>query len=152
MGMIEDISLDDAPVPTKPGERFDLRCPDCGDFLRLREPPGRLFYGCRSWPVCHGAHAANPDGSPTGTPANAETRRWRVLAHETFDRLWRGPKARMSERQAYLWIDRKLGFKPGEGRIARLTLEQCQRLISLAKEEYPELRSGWDRLLGRDSF
>jgi ssDNA-binding Zn-finger/Zn-ribbon topoisomerase 1 len=67
----------------------------------LRSSRHGLFYGCRSFPACRAAHGAHPDGTPLGVPADPETRKARVAAHDAFDRLWKGPGAPFSRREAY---------------------------------------------------
>lgn len=153
MPITEDIGFSDAPAQHLPEEQFNLQCADCGALMRLRQGNYGPYYQCvRRSEGCRGNHSAKPDGSPTGIPANAETRRWRVLAHETFDRIWKGEAAPMTERQAYEWLCWKMGLSKDEGFIGRFTQTQCEKLIFTVKQEYPEFRNGWDRLLGGDSF
>lgn len=155
---IEVISIEDAsPCRIAPCERFDLRCPDCGDFLRLIHVKAHdtYFYGCRLFVQtgCKGSHTANKDGSPRGVPGNAETRKWRRLAHETFDRLWKEEPCRMTREQAYFWLGLRfnLSLNQRDQGIGGMDARQCERLIELVKQEYPEFRTSWDRL-GDESF
>lgn len=152
--MIEEVGFEDAPPPTRPRERFDLRCPDCGDFLRLREAgPEKTFYGCRRWTDgCKGNHAANPDGSPRGIPADGETRKWRREAHVVFDRLWSSSSPVMTRTAAYEWLRGAFNLPENMGHIGVFTKAQCEELIRLVKERWPQFRDSWDRLLGNDSF
>jgi len=148
---IETVSFEDAaPTRLAPRERFDLRCPDCGDFLRLVANRGSLFYGCRQWRAtgCKGNHSANSDGSPRGIPADAETRRWRKLAHETFGRLWTGENPRMTKHDAYFWMALRLNLSLNQRDrgVGCLTRQQCEWLIEAVKREFPEYRTAWDRL------
>ena len=150
---IDDVGFGDTSVAHLPKERFDLPCGDCGAFMRLRQGDYGPYYQCsRRADGCRGNHSARPDGSPSGVPGNAETRRWRRLAHETFDRLWKGETARMTADQAYEWLAWKMKLSREEGNIGRFSQAQCEQLIALVKAAFPEFRNGWDRLLGGDSF
>jgi len=150
---VETVSFEDEfPQKLAPREQFNLRCPDCGDFLRLTasREAGNFFYGCRQWSTtgCKGNHAANKDGSPRGVPANAETRRWRKLAHEFFDRLWSGPTPRMTKNDAYFWMALRLNLSLNQRDrgIGCLDRQQCEWLIEVIKKEFPEYRTAWDML------
>lgn len=154
----EDVGFEEElPVKLAPNERYDLRCPDCGDFLRLFRykllGEGGLAYGCRRYSDtgCKGNLSANSDGSPRGVPGDAETRRWRRMAHETFDHLWSGKDARMSKDDAYVWLRRRFDLLDGQG-IGFLDRQRCERLVELVKAEWPEHRTAWDRLLLGNSF
>ena len=152
--MSDDVGFNDAPVAHRPRERFDLRCPDCGDFLRLRDlGPDKLFYGCRRWADtgCKANHGANPDGSPRGIPADAETRKWRTEAHRVFDRLWTAPDPMMTKTAAYEWLRGAFSLSEANGHIGMFTKDQCVELIRLVKQRWPQYQNVWDRLLG-DSF
>ena len=141
----EDVGFDDiVPMKKLPEERYNLVCPDCGAPMRLRPTGhyGKPFYGCTRWQVgCRANHQANADGSPVGVPANQETRKWRSLAHETFDRLWEGPEAKMTRHEAYLWL-RAEGFRT----IGQMSVVDCQKLVARLKQVWPEYRTAWDRL------
>lgn len=150
---IEDVSFSDAPVAHLPKERFDLPCGDCGARMRLRQGTYGPYYQCsRRSEGCSGNHSARADGSPSGVPGNAETRRWRRLAHKTFDRLWNGDGAWLTSEQAYEWLCWKMRLPKEEGHIGRFTQAQCEQLILLVKQSFPEFRTHWDRLLDGDSF
>jgi hypothetical protein len=81
------------------------------DFV---EENGDFFYVCRAFPKCNVMHRAHPDGNPMGKPADARTRKFRVLAHEAFDRLWldyRGKINRAYVRKlAYEWLRKATGM------------------------------------------
>lgn len=149
----EDVGFEEeVPVKVAPNERYDLRCPDCGDFLRLTRlkflGQEALVYGCRRYPMgCRGSLSAHKDGSPRGFPADAETRRWRRMAHETFDRLWSGKNAHTTKENAYVWLRRRFDLLEGQG-IGYLDRQRCEKLIELVKADWPEHRTVWDRLLG----
>ncbi len=149
---VETISLEDEwPTRIAPCERFGLRCPDCeGGVLVLRESKTYgLYYGCcRS--ECRGYLTANKDGSPHGIAADAETRKWRRLAHQTFDHLWQGEDAPMTRAAAYLWMTTRLGIIDTKT-IGDLDREKCERLVTLVKQSFPRSRTAYDRL-AEESF
>jgi len=72
-------------------------CGECGAPMVLRQTKRflhkngqpRKFYGCSRWPECNGIHGAHPNGEPLGIPANKETKRWRIKAHNVFDEWWK---------------------------------------------------------------
>lgn len=116
--------------------RFNLTCPDCGAKpMVLRESVHGLFYGCPTYPKCRGAHGAHADGRPKGKPANAENRKYRILAHSTFDVLWNGQGAVFESRQrAYQWMQNALNMTPDEAHIGNFDIKQCVKLIDTINE------------------
>ncbi len=132
------------------GERFDLVCPECGGSMRLKHSKHGLFYGCERWREgCKGTHGAHVDGSPLGTPANAETKKARIQAHRFFDRLWKkenGRKAAMTRAQAYAWMQKALNLSRNDAHIGKFDIEQCSRLTELVKKKYPGVQTIWDRI------
>lgn len=109
-----------------------MKCPECVDgvlVLRHSRRFSRPFFGCSNWPACDCTHGAHPDGKPLGVPANKETRKWRIKAHDAFDRLWSGPSGRMSRKQAYRLMQQLMGMTPAEAHIGNFSIDQCQSLI-----------------------
>ena len=145
VGIGEDISAEETPGLGLPGERRDLKCPDCDALLQLRGSKYGLFYGCATYPQCRGTHGAHPDGRPLGTPANKETRGARKDAHDMFDRLWKGENPLMSRSSAYNWLRKGLKV-PANTHISNLTQVQCQRLVALIRKKFPGLQNVWERL------
>ncbi len=153
----EDISLRDEKLGMGfPGERFDLKCPECGATMKLRNSKHGLFYGCERFPACHATHGAYNDGRPKGTPGDKETRKARIFAHRVFDRLWKakaGEAPRMSRSQAYVWLRKNMKLKDGEAHIGMFTAEQCSQLVALVTKKFPGVRNVWDKLAGdKDLF
>lgn len=115
----------------------DVKCPECGSKMILRETTkfkwdngeNRLFYGCVRWPACRGTHGAHPNGAPLGTPADSETKQARIRAHAAFDQLWKPARARMTQDEAYLWMQSKMGLKSSEAHIGKFNIEQCDTLV-----------------------
>jgi ssDNA-binding Zn-finger/Zn-ribbon topoisomerase 1 len=91
------------------------------------------FYGCTRWPDCaasHGAHAAT--GDPLGTPADKETKAWRIRAHDAFDATWRGKRSRGS---AYRALAAYLGISRGKCHIGMFDADLCVRTVQYAENE-----------------
>lgn len=111
-----------------------LTCPDCGEPMELLWTRRCRYYRCSAYPHCCVTHGAHPDGMPMGTPADKETRGWRIAAHGAFDRLWMQPGACMEREQAYQWMMYALGLTRAQAHIGRFDAEQCRRLITKVKE------------------
>jgi len=108
-----------------------VKCGECGAPMRLLESRqyGK-FYGCVRWPECKGTHGAHQKtGNPMGIPANAETKKARIQAHEAFDTLWKN--GGMTRKEAYKWIQDALPLLKEEAHISRFDKETCEKLISL---------------------
>jgi ssDNA-binding Zn-finger/Zn-ribbon topoisomerase 1 len=131
-------------VPPEPVEH-DVQCPICGSKMRLKTSRFGLFYGCERWPACDATHGAHPTGEPLGLPADAETKRWRIRAHEAFDKLWKGGEATMTRSGAYRWMIHTLALPASEAHIGRFSKEQCERLIVAL-----EARDQFDALNGTE--
>lgn len=117
-----------------------LTCPECGAQMVLKYS-GKfkvpVFYSCSQYPKCRTTHGAHPDGRALGIPANAETKKARIEAHEAFDRLWK--LGGMSRGQAYAWMQQVLSLTEDEAHIGKFTTEQCVRLVAeVEKREQDE--------------
>jgi ssDNA-binding Zn-finger/Zn-ribbon topoisomerase 1 len=147
---VKDIGLDDEPIGLGlEGERFDLKCPECGAAMQLRPSKHGLFYGCSTFPECKGTHGAHPDGSPLGIPADKVTKRARIQTHRIFDRLWSDhgeTPARMTRGDAYEWMRKAMKLSREEAHIGRFDIDKCDRLQALVKKKYPGVQTVWDRL------
>lgn len=102
--------------------------------MELRKSHFGQFWGCTTFPKCRGSHGAHEDGRPLGVPANKETKRLRVKAHEVFDKIWKSGE--MTRGDAYIWMQQVLELKPEEAHIGRFSAEDCRRLIA-ATERRP---------------
>lgn len=145
---VESIDVSELPPqrrqrPPLPEECFSLRCGDCGSLMELRRSHYGLFYGCSHYPQCRGTLGAATNGRPLGSPGDGRTRRARKEAHNAFDQLWKANTPRMDRDAAYAWLRDKMGLSLLEGHIGHMTFEQCQKLIGLLAEHFPETRSVW---------
>jgi ssDNA-binding Zn-finger/Zn-ribbon topoisomerase 1 len=108
----------------------DIKCGECGSPMRLLESRkfGK-FYGCTRWPDCKGTHGAHQKtGKPLGIPANADTKKMRILAHEAFDTLWK--EGDMKRKDAYKWMQETLSLSSEDAHISKFDIETCELLIS----------------------
>lgn len=105
-------------------------CGECGSLMVQRSSRFGPFWGCSTFPTCRGTHGAHPDGTPLGTPANAETKVARIRAHDAFDTLWQTKKER---RDAYHWMRKAMGMSKDQAHIGRFNIEQCSRLVELVE-------------------
>lgn len=112
-------------------------CGECKSPMVLRRttkfsnPDGtpRLFFGCSNYPQCKGTHGAHQDtGEPLGIPADAETKKARMRAHDLFDQLWK--KGWMTRNQAYEHMQELMKMSEEDAHISKFTKEQCNTLIS----------------------
>ncbi len=127
-------------------KRVNLKCPYCGSRALLRPAsvvygaraadPAAPFYVCAHYPACDAYVAAHrATRLPMGTLANADLRRKRIQAHATFDRLWKD--GLMSKRQAYLWLQAKLGLPEAEAHIGKFSTFRCEQVIQLCGSFFP---------------
>ena len=115
-------------------------CP-CGKEARIvggeriyphrRDLYARRFFLCE----CGRYVGAHPNGQPKGTPADAETRAARMLAHEAFDPLWqRGPFK--SRGAAYRWLAERMGKDVVH--IAEMDAAEARRVVTAVAEFHEE--------------
>ncbi len=117
----------------------DPICPKCGSAMvlkttnKFRYPSGlpRRFWSCSKWPDCECCHGAHPDGKPFGVPADDETKKLRIAAHEVFDQLWKSRGMRRGD--AYRCMQRMMGMTEDQAHIGMFNADQCRRLIGLLR-------------------
>lgn len=121
-------------------KRVNTKCLYCGSRALLRPAsvvygtkaadPVAPYYVCARYPICDAYVAAHKKTClPMGTLTNAELRRKRIQAHAALDRLWEG--GLMSKKQAYLWLQAKLGLPGEETHIGRFSTFRCEQVIQL---------------------
>lgn len=118
---------------------FVVRCFDCGGKMILRNGRYGPFWGCSNYPSCR---LTLPADLETFTPLpriTEEEKAARNAAHGVFDMLWKGPRAPMTRKQAYRWMQDAMGLTENEAHISRLDRNQLSELISLVKRELNHL-------------
>jgi hypothetical protein len=84
-----------------------------------------------------------------GSLANGALRKKRVLAHQEFDRLWKGESPIFTRKQAYNWLSDRLGGhlrsihigSMGEG-WCDWVIAEVQRVIRMHNENQNNLEDG----------
>lgn len=112
-------------------KKVALKCPDCSEWMSLREGRYGLSYFCNNFPRCRGSHKASKRGKPLGFPANQETRMWRIKAHKALEVLYKGQDSLMTKTEAYGLFGFCMGLTQKQAHISRLNLEQCKQLVDL---------------------
>lgn len=79
---------------------------------------------CKAWVGCHPKSEI-----PLGEVANAKTRRFRGLAHLSFDEVWISGKLKRQE--AYRWLQEKMGLDQDSCHIGKFNTSQCEKVIEL---------------------
>ena len=131
-------------------KRVNIKCPYCGSRALLRPAsvvygaratdPAAPYYVCARYPACNAYVAAHQRTRlPMGTLANAELRHKRIQAHVAFNRLW--DSGLMSKRQAYLWLQAKLGLPEGETHIGKFSAYRCEQVIQLCDSLFTTLNN-----------
>jgi len=120
-------------------------CPHCqnelvymtGDKVYGKKRSHIFLYACEDFPRCHtfvGTHKGSM--IPLGIPANKKLRKRRAVAHELFDRLWKGRKnSRKLRVRAYSWLQNFLSVDKEHAHIAMMDTGQCNKVISFLRGE-----------------
>lgn len=119
-------------VPCCPVHKVKMHLKETSKF---QYPKGgnRLFWSCPQWVMgCTYVVGAHPNGFPLGTPADKETKKWRMDAHEAFDVLWKSGK--MKRKEAYKWLQETMKMSVEEAQIGNFTIQQCKQVVAKAIE------------------
>lgn len=106
-------------------------CPYCGGRPRFVDSAvvyGRsygMIWMCAPCDAYVGVHKGST--VPLGRLADAENRRWKKMAHEAFDKLWKGDNPRMTRHDAYAWLAQVLGIPVEHAHIGMFDWKMCQR-------------------------
>ena len=127
-----------------------LLCPYCGAQALLREGSFlfedayvKHLYVCVRYPDCDSYVAAHDNNNkPMGSLANGVLRKKRILAHQEFDRLWKGTSPVFTRKQAYNWLCDKLGGhvrrlhigSMGDG-MCDLVIRESRRVMRIRNEK-----------------
>ena len=132
-------------------------CPYCNSRVYLQSSK-KLYnrdFGfvwiCAQYPKCD-AYVGCHKGTkiPLGSPANAELRSWRRLAHSSFDVLWRRKKQRLlredrklrlkrnsvkydARSSGYKWLSETLNIEFDKCHIGMFDIDKCKQVISICK-------------------
>jgi ssDNA-binding Zn-finger/Zn-ribbon topoisomerase 1 len=153
---VSEVNLEDAysPMPGVVLTRVDyaLKCADCGARMQIVASPKfkRPFYGCSRFPECRGTIGAHKDGSPLGIPINAAGRETRKRAHEVFDQIWK--EKVLTRQDAYRWMQEAMGLSSENAHIAKLTAEQCEKLILLVHRRFPSTQTVISQICYSEDF
>ncbi len=91
---------------------------------------GKHLYVCSNWPKCDAyVSAHNNNKQPMGILANGDLRHKRILAHRALNQYRK--LMHMEKKEAYLWLQAKLGKTREQVHIACFTEEMCDKVISL---------------------
>ena len=127
-------------------EIFSPTCPYCNreaELVDSAEIYNGVSYGM-IW-LCHpcdayvGVHKNSKTFAPLGELAGPRVRRWRKLAHTTFDTLWKRKMARDSCTQAearaagYRWLSSELELDGVRCHIGKFDVEMCKKVVELCK-------------------
>ena len=116
-------------------------CGQCGSPMELRSSKYGLFWGCTQWPDCDGTHAAHQKtGLPMGTPADKETKQWRMKAHNIFDIYWK--KWGLDRNEAYSLLATALHIPRADAHIAMFDIEQCKKVIKICEDGLGGAKNG----------
>jgi len=118
-----------------------IKCDYCGnvaDHVTGREIyPHRSdlwhkkFYHCEPCEAYVGCHEKT--GEPFGRLANKTLRRWKQIAHENFDPLWKS--GLMTRTQAYNWLAYSLDIHSMDCHIGMFSVEMCQKVVEVMNNE-----------------
>lgn len=122
--MVKPINIDGVLVPV---------CPHCQvpGVLRMRGP-------WRTWecpqPGCDarvGVHKGSLRAAPLGTMARGPLRGLRMLVHDAFDPLWRGPSPLFGSRSdAYAWLAEALGIPSARCHVGEFDGARCHKALA----------------------
>jgi hypothetical protein len=129
-------------------------CPYCGSKAELvsstKVYQGRdfgLIWLCPKYPECDSYVGADFQQNPLGRLANAELRKWKVLAHDAFDPLWRAKMKREgcsrgeARGKGYKWLSAQLNIPSNECHIGMFDVDMCKRVVEICSPYRNRLRN-----------
>lgn len=90
----------------------------------------KKFYICED---CDARVSCHADGTPFGSMATPELRKWRYIAHSEFDPMWNDGYRTRTE--AYEWMAKALGIPKDECHISMFDINTCKKLVEKCEEE-----------------
>ena len=131
-----------------------IRCPYCGSTAVLKDASfvygnkshGGKVYVCSHYPECDSYVGGHADTNiPKGTLANRSLREKRILAHRTFDQIWK--RGILTKHEAYHWIADKFCLDSTQAHIGKFSEYMCDQLIYESRKVLNNNRS-WLRAAG----
>lgn len=77
------------------------------------------------------------DGKPLGTLADAETRKARSLAHQTFDKVWKDKL--LSRSDAYMVLSKHMNLPPEKTHIGMFDVAQANEVVKISEDLYKHI-------------
>lgn len=120
-------------------------CPYCSkntiyvdSVIIYRKSYGMVYYciPCKAWVGVHkGTDVA------LGRLANAELRKWKIKAHDLFDKLWKkkatqGYSRKVARETAYIWLSGQMGTTRNRTHIGMYDLDQCKKVVELCQKYF----------------
>lgn len=96
----------------------------------LKKKKFYLCLPCNAYVGCH----ANTD-KPLGIVANATLRKYKGIAHATFDPIWRNRKL-MKRSEAYKWLAKSLGIPRSECHIGMFNVDMCKKVVTVVNKQF----------------
>ena len=91
--------------------------------------PDLYLYVCSGYPECDSYVRVHKGTQvPMGTLANKELRRMRILAHQSFDRIWKNNI--LSRNAAYKWLCTVTGLDRDQAHISLFGEYLCTQVIA----------------------
>jgi hypothetical protein len=94
---------------------------DYGPIYLCRCQLGLAYVGCHKGTTV-----------PLGRLANPELRKWKKLAHDALDPLWK--RGKMARSECYAWLAKELQIQPKDCHIGMFDVEMCERVHAICTE------------------
>ena len=122
---------------------MDDKCPYCTAPVHCVEAGGRATWECTKCDARVGCH---PNSTrPLGTLADEDLREARMKVHRAFDPMWQS--GRMSRREAYKWLAKRMRLSEDEGHIGMFDRKRCRAALHVCmrapKNKRQELMEIW---------
>lgn len=102
----------------------------------ISELHDQWFYVCTNCFARVGCHKNSK--RPLGRLADAKLRRYRKMAHDSFDALW---KSKLMKRQAaYEWLAKRLGIPKSKCHIGNFDTDTCEKVVILSENHLVSVR------------
>ena len=128
----------------------DLLCPYCGKIPLLVDSK-EIYHGrsygmiwlCRPCNAYVGTHKDSKDHKPLGRLANAELRKWKVITHDVFDKIWqkildeKKYSKHIARNYAYKWLSEKMYLDLSDCHIGMFDVPQCKKVVEICSSTKP---------------